>query len=139
MIRFLISFLVLCCTSGISLLAQSVPVDSPVPAMGPFQLPKQADFAGKWIRSDGQYRIEVEFTDKGVTAKYFNPAAIRVESAVFEGEGETLALTIVLRDKGYPGSTYQLRYVPEHDIIAGYYTIPDQQPTQVYFLRNTGD
>ena len=86
------------------------------------------DFVGKWVRSDGTYQLIVKSVKNDGTAEvlYLNPGSINVESATLKQEEKLLILTIVLRDEGYPGSTYELFYHPDKDLLVGYYRMPAQ-------------
>lgn len=102
------------------------------------KLPERSDFYGDWTRGDGGYRMEIEASaeaESGVVARYFNPDPINVESAVFEEIDEQLLLTVVLRDEGYPGSSYQLEFVAERVALLGGYARPGSQPSEVYFVK----
>ncbi len=47
-----------------------------------------------------------------------------------------IELFIELRGQGYPGSTYTLKYNPEHDVMAGiHFQAVIQQPFDVIFQR----
>jgi hypothetical protein len=99
------------------------------------KVPERSDFFGEWLRQDGTYKLTVaKGTDGGVTARYFNPDPIKVESAAFREEDGYIILIVVLRDEGYPGSTYQLTYDSSYRILAGSYAMPQSgQRHQVYF------
>ncbi len=100
------------------------------------RIPEKSDFFGEWVRSDGTYRLTIEKTKtgKGVVAKYFNPKPINVESAEFHERDYNIILTIVLRDEGYPGSTYRLAFDSSYRILAGAYLMPQSgQQHEVYF------
>lgn len=101
------------------------------------KVPERSDFVGEWLRQDGTYKLTVAIDKEGkVTAKYFNPQPIKVESATFTGEGQKTTLTVVLRDEGYPGSTYELRYNSSYLILVGKYLMPQQrQQHDVYFTE----
>ena len=101
------------------------------------KVPERSDFFGNWLRQDGTYRLTVsKGKDGAVTAKYFNPDPIKVESTSFREEDGFTILTVVLRDEGYPGSTYQLSYDSSYRILAGSYLMPQSgQRHQVYFNR----
>ncbi|MEM9443906.1 MAG: hypothetical protein AAGA18_01005 [Verrucomicrobiota bacterium] len=95
---------------------------------------------GKWLRPDGGYILEIGEVDKDkkTTAKYFNPGGpINVESAeISMNEIGNLSVTVVLQDRGYPGSTYTLQYLADTDRLIGSYTQPASgQVYQVYFIR----
>jgi len=101
------------------------------------KIPEPADFFGTWLRGDGDYRIEVArgAAEGSVMVQYFNPDPINVESATFSvADGEVL-LNFVLRDTGYPGSSYELVFLSERRILLGSYTRPGAEPSQVYFLN----
>ena len=95
------------------------------------------EFVGKWKRSDGNYELIVESVSHDGTAKvrYLNPKPINVESAKLISKRDVITLTIVLRDTGYPGSTYELIHSPEKNMLVGYYTMPSQdQRFEVSFV-----
>lgn len=101
------------------------------------KIPEQSDFMGTWLRSDGGYRIEVAAgaDDGSVVVQYFNPDPINVESATFEVVDGQLFLKFVLRDAGYPGSSYELIFLSERRVLLGTYARPGAEPAQVYFLN----
>ncbi len=106
------------------------------------KLPERSDFYGDWTRGDGGYRMEIEASaevESGVVARYFNPSPINVESATFEETDEQLRLVIVLRDEGYPGSTYQLEFLAERVVLVGSYGRPGSQPGEIYFVKTPKD
>ncbi|NBB80383.1 MAG: hypothetical protein GVY36_13240 [Verrucomicrobia bacterium] len=104
--------------------------------LGPYEQPHAGQFEGDWTRSEGTYSFEISVEDGEVTPRYFNPDPINVESATLvETEAGGLQLQVVLRDQGYPGSTYTLQYIPQYRILAGTYTIPGQPPAEVYFKQ----
>lgn len=98
----------------------------------------EADLVGRWLRPDGGYVLEIKkiLPQGKVEAAYFNPNPIHVESAQITPEGETLTLKVVLRDQGYDGSTYQLVYDPERDVLAGtYFMAGTGESFQIFFVR----
>lgn len=99
------------------------------------KVPERSDFIGEWLRQDGTYKLSLSKGKDGqIVAKYFNPKVIKVESAKFGEDEGRLVLTIVLRDEGYPGSTYQLFYDSSYRILVGGYLMPNSgQQHQVYF------
>jgi hypothetical protein len=68
-------------------------------------------------------------------AEYFNPGPIHVETTEVVEIEDSLILKVVLNDKGYPGSTYELEYLPQYRVLVGHYTIPGQEPAEVYFTK----
>ncbi|MGZ0709879.1 hypothetical protein ACWPKO_16250 [Coraliomargarita sp. W4R53] len=104
---------------------------------GPYEQPSASQFAGEWTRSDGTYKMVVSVSEDGAIAtQYFNPAPINVESTTVATDEEgVVTLEIVLRDEGYPGSSYELQYLPQYHVIVGSYSIPGQEPAEVYFTR----
>ncbi|MFP4165603.1 MAG: hypothetical protein ACLFUF_00355 [Opitutales bacterium] len=100
--------------------------------------PEHSDFEGKWVRGDGTYRLELEIKDGDVQASYFNPDEINVESAEFTEQSKLSPpeLVIVLRDRGYPGSTYRLSYLSERMALIGAYERPGEAPSEIYFVRD---
>ena len=97
--------------------------------------------AGRWVRPDGGYVIDIRKVqaDGTLDAAYFNPDAIRVSRAEWKKENESLLVFIELRDTNYPGATYKLRYYTASGQLAGEYFQPLLQETfDVYFIRQTG-
>ncbi len=90
---------------------------------------------GEWNRSDGDYKLVIEEEEGSLKAAYLNPNPIKVEATTVAEVDGTLQVTIVLRDQGYPGSTYVLEYMPDYRVLAGTYTIPGQAPSEVYFTK----
>lgn len=86
----------------------------------------QADYAhlaGKWMRLDGGYVMELkDVTANGrLKALYFNPRPINVSRAEWRRTGDGLEVFVELRDVNYPGSTYRLAYSAGKDLLEGYY------------------
>jgi len=93
---------------------------------------------GRWLRPDGGYIIDIRGIDSvgRVDARYFNPAEINVSRAEATLEEGQLKLFIELRDRGYPGSTYDLVYDAQKDTLFGvYFQAVQQQNFQVLFVR----
>ncbi len=93
---------------------------------------------GSWVRPDGGYVIEISkiHPDGQVDATYFNPRPIHVSRSTVSEDGGIIELFIELRGKGYPGSTYTLKYNPEYDAMVGiYFQAVIQQPFDVIFQR----
>jgi len=100
--------------------------------------PSHQSLVGRWARTDGTYQIAVTNVTEGgvVDAAYYNPRPIHVAQARASKEGATVNLFIELRDVGYPGSTYNLRYSAEHDALVGVYSQAAlHQEFQVVFVR----
>ena len=78
---------------------------------------------GKWQRPDGGYILELKQLGKGgaLKAAYFNPRPINVSRAELKRSGDKLTVFVELRDVNYPGSRYNLQYVPERDRLTGTY------------------
>ena len=93
---------------------------------------------GRWVRPDGGYVIDIRGVQTGgnLDAAYFNPNPIHVSRAEWRKQSEGLSIFVELNDKNYPGATYQLRYYPESEQLAGEYHQPlVQQTFDVYFTR----
>jgi len=98
--------------------------------------------AGKWIRADGGYVLEM--SDIGfsgtLTASYFNPRPINVSRAAWRLEEGYVVVYVELRDVNYPGSTYTLAHFPDRNVLAGYYYQAVQGQTfEVVFERPKED
>jgi hypothetical protein len=101
----------------------------------------QADckkLVGDWMRTDGDYviRISAIHTDRTIQSAYFNPNPIHVGQAATSLKNDAVVLFVELQDAGYPGSTYNLVYKPEEDILQGtYFQAQAQELYDVVFLR----
>ena len=93
---------------------------------------------GDWVRPDGGYVIEISknYPDGRVDAEYFNPRSIYVSRSTVSEKDGIIELFLELQGKGYPGSTYTLRYNPAYDLMVGtYFQAVIQQPFEVIFHR----
>ena len=93
--------------------------------------------AGKWVRPDGGYILELrEVGSQGVMkAGYYNPKSIKVHSASWQSVEGKLKIFVELRDVNYPGSTYSLQYDPVSDRLKGkYFQAVAGQTFEVEFL-----
>lgn len=94
--------------------------------------------AGRWLRPDGGYIIQIRSVDAGgkMEAGYFNPRPINVSKAQATKESDKMKVFVELSDVGYPGSTYTLTYDPKDDVLRGvYYQAAAKQSFDVYFTR----
>jgi hypothetical protein len=94
--------------------------------------------AGKWVRPDGGYTLELkEISKEGkLKAAYFNPKPINVAKAEWRRIGERIQVFVELRDVNYPGSIYTLVYFQENDQLVGKYFQAVQGETyDVRFMR----
>lgn len=97
-----------------------------------------AKLAGKWVRPDGGYVLEIRNLDgQGrIEASYFNPQPIhvaRAEASIADGQ---LRANVELRDSGYPGCTYKLTFDPQSDELRGeYFQAALQETFDVVFVR----
>ena len=93
---------------------------------------------GRWVRPDGGYVLEIRSAqaDGRLDAAYLNPRSIKVSRAEWRREEGRLLVFVELRDVNYPGSTYNLRYVPDKDRLVGaYYQAVQKQTFDVEFAR----
>jgi hypothetical protein len=93
---------------------------------------------GRWVRPDGGYILDIRNAQAGgrLDAAYLNPRSINVSRAEWRREDGRLLVSVELRDVNYPGSTYNLRYVPEQDRLVGaYYQAVQRQTFDVEFVR----
>ena len=81
------------------------------------------ELIGRWIRNDAGYVIEIKSIDAEgkMEAGYYNPRPIYVSVAKATLENTGIKIFIELRDAGYPGSTYTLVYVPQNNVLVGFY------------------
>jgi hypothetical protein len=111
--------------------------NSPVASAGS-SLAEFQKLAGRWVRPDGGYVLEIQGVDAQgkASAGYFNPQPIHVARAEFTRAGGATKLFVELRDVNYPGSTYTLVYLPDRELLAGeYFQALQQQTYEVYFER----
>jgi hypothetical protein len=132
--------LFLCCSAGppVRAVAQEAGEKKAAPAaeINPLKL------AGKWLRADGGYVLELADVGFGgtLTASYRNPNPINVSRAAWRLEEGLVIVFVELQDVNYPGSTYTLAYFPDRDALAGYYYQAAQgQSYEVVFERLKGD
>jgi len=78
---------------------------------------------GSWVRTDADYQIKLsDVLDNGIIkAQYFNPRSINVSKSDWMNAEGFLKVYIELRDENYPGSNYNLTYIPERDMLVGDY------------------
>lgn len=101
-------------------------------------LPVYQVLNGKWVRPDGGYVIEIKSVAESgdMQAAYFNPNPIHVAKAQASREGANMKVFIELQDVNYPGSTYNLVYVPAEDRLTGtYYQAVDKETFPIFFER----
>jgi len=94
--------------------------------------------AGKWIRTDGDYMLEIKTVaaDGQLAAAYFNPNPIKVSKAESKIDGDTAKVFVELTDTGYPGCTYTLTYDALEDQLKGiYFQAAMQQRYEIFFIR----
>lgn len=93
---------------------------------------------GRWRRPDGGYVIEIRGVRANgeIDAGYFNPRPINVSQAEASHKGNAVKVFIELYDKMYPGSTYDLTYDLQHDVLRGtYFQAALGQAFDVIFVR----
>ena len=101
----------------------------------------QADYqrlAGRWVRPDGGYVLELKDVrkDGSVKAAYFNPRPINVAKAELRRKDGNITVFVELRDVNYPGSTYTLQYDPATDRLKGkYFQAMEKQTFEIEFVR----
>jgi hypothetical protein len=100
--------------------------------------PDYNKLVGRWLRPDGGYIIEIQKVDMNgqIQAAYYNPRSINVSQALAAQKDGIIEVFIELRDTGYPGATYTLKYDQSNDILAGLYYQPAAGQTfDVQFVR----
>lgn len=93
---------------------------------------------GRWVRPDGGYVLVIEYIyeDGSLDALYLNPRSINVSKAQVSVQSGRIDIFVELRDVGYPGSYYTLRYEPKSDRLIGvYHQLVTQQNFDIYFAR----
>lgn len=93
---------------------------------------------GRWLRPDGGYILTVKTVaeDGTVAAIYNNPNPVHVSRAQTVIRDGLTILAVELRDRGYPGNYYALKYDPASDRLTGtYYHLGIGQKFEVVFQR----
>ncbi|HUV13984.1 MAG TPA: hypothetical protein VMY18_10080 [Acidobacteriota bacterium] len=94
--------------------------------------------AGRWLRPDGGYILELSRPSPGekFKATYLNPRPIRVATTRVIREEKAIRVYVELLDVGYPGSYYDLVYDPAGDRLLGiYYQAKMDARFEVFFVR----
>jgi hypothetical protein len=94
--------------------------------------------AGKWVRADGGYVLDVEDVgdDGGLKVSYYNPRKIRVYESFWKYTDGRLYILVEMRDVNYPGSKYALFHDRERDLLIGvYYQAAMDRSFDVVFER----
>jgi hypothetical protein len=100
--------------------------------------PEAQRVAGRWVRPDGGYVLEIRSVEAGgrVDASYLDPRAIHVAKALASQDGSSVKLVIELRDADDPGSRYRLRYDAGRDVLEGTYSeARERRMYDVSFMR----
>jgi hypothetical protein len=117
---------------------------SPSPSIGGAGAPARASppdasrLVGQWMRTDADYTVVIDdvTSDGRIVARYLNPRPINVARAAWKEEAGRLRVLVELRDRGYPGSNYELAYDPASDALYGvYHHLGLNQDFDVSFYR----
>ena len=101
--------------------------------------PDPSKLAGRWVRLDGGYVLELGTPEPNgvLKAAYFNPRPINISRAKWKQQDGVPSVFVELRDTGYPGSTYTLSYQPVEDQLVGsYFQAAIGQQFDVAFKRS---
>lgn len=93
---------------------------------------------GLWVRPDGGYLIAIRGVDGNgrLDAAYANPHQLPFARAKASREGDAIKVFLELRAGGYGGSTYNLTYDTDNDLLKGvYYQAVARQKFDIYFER----
>ena len=93
---------------------------------------------GSWVRTDAEYQIKLSDVQGNgiIRAEYFNPRPINVSKSNWMNAEGFLKVYIELRDENYPGSNYNLTYIPERDMLVGdYFQAVESVTYYVEFVR----
>ena len=94
--------------------------------------------AGKWVRPDGGYVLQLRNVESSgeLKASYYNPKSINVGTSNWKVDDGNLTVFVELRDINYQGSTYTLQYDPDSDRLKGkYFQAPTGRTYEVEFVR----
>jgi len=131
-------FLLLACGKGSDPRNATPSTQAQVPTNQPVVRPEFLKLKGQWQRPDGGYVLEIRNVDHTglMEAGYFNPSPIKVSKALAFRDGEDTKVFVELRDAGYPGCTYSLKYDAKVDQLYGeYFQAAQQQTYDVTFGR----
>lgn len=109
-----------------------------VDASGQSRRTDEQTLAGRWVRPDGGYILELRDVRKngGLSASYFNPRPINVHQAAWSRKARTIHVYVELRDVNYPGSKYDLTYDPASGALRGtYFQAVEKQSYDIEFVR----
>jgi hypothetical protein len=110
----------------------------PAATRGGALVPEAQRVAGRWLRPDGGYVLEIRSVapDGRLDAAYFNPSPINVAQARVRTIDGPVEVFVELRDANCPGATYRLVHEPADDTLIGLYTQPAVGQTfEVTFVR----
>jgi len=102
------------------------------------KMPDKKLLVGEWARTDAPYQLKIsELSDGGIIkVGYFNPKSINVSKSQWDSVGGVFRIYVELRDQNYPGSNYNLTYLPERDLLTGkYYQAVEGTTYEVGFFR----
>ena len=94
--------------------------------------------AGKWVRPDGGYVLQLRNVESSgeLKASYYNPKSINVGTSNWKVDDGNLAVFVELHDINYQGSKYDLQYDPASDRLKGkYFQAPTGRTYDVEFVR----
>ena len=100
--------------------------------------PDRTHIIGEWLRSDGDYVINIKKFNKNgsLDVTYHNPKLVNVSRSMFMQKNSELKVFIELIDKGYPRSTYTLNYDQKnHALLGDYFHAGMNKTFKVMFLR----
>jgi hypothetical protein len=92
---------------------------------------------GRWLRPDGNYVIQINAIKEGkkIEAQYFNPNPINIARAEIIPDSD-IRIFIEFNDRGYEGSSYDLKYDRTNDALVGkYFQATYGQTYQIGFVR----
>ena len=132
------AFSATCVALALGLVGEPAIAQLAVPAAPAISEPAFSSLAGRWVRPDGGYVINIRSVDAAgkLQADYANPNPLPFARAEATRDGKTIKLYFELRAGGYNGSTYTLTYDPTSDTLKGaYFQAVAQQKFDVYFIR----
>lgn len=109
------------------------------PESGPRPSDPMKAVAGRWLRPDGGYILEIQEvrSDGKAQVNYFNPSPINVSRSEIKRDGDGASILVELRDANYPGCIYRLTYDPQTDELRGqYFQAALEETFDVVFVRS---
>ena len=133
------AFIALALSTPLATMAQPAAAASPPASVASSARKIDRDaLIGAWSRPDGGYTIVIKKVGPGgdLDATYYRPTPLPFSRAHASWDGKAMTLAFEIRDGGYNGSTYDLRYDAATDRLVGtYFQAVAKEKYEIYFVR----